>query len=126
MPDQAMPPQAMPPIPAQARAELPPAMGAMQSPLNMAQQAGDAGGGQEGMMNVDLLAQAQQVAGYLLQLDENTRLMALMQMRQQSPEFYQAVLGLMQNMIQGGEQSPAGQPLPEQRPPQRGPESAAI
>ena len=100
-------------------------MTATQSPLSLAQQAEGGGEEQAGMMNVDLLAQAQQVAGYLMQLDENTRLMALMQMRQQSPEFYQVVLGLMQSMAQGGG-SPAGEPLPEQKPPQRGAESAAI
>jgi hypothetical protein len=48
-----------------------------------------------------------------------------MQMRQQQPEFYQTVLQLMQSMIGSGNGA-AGQPLPEQKPPQRGPESAQI
>jgi hypothetical protein len=77
-------------------------------------------------MNVDLLAQAQHVAQYLIQLDENSRTMALMSMRQKSPEFYQVVLGLMQNMMSGSGSEAAAKPLPEQRPPQRGPEAAQI
>ena len=76
-------------------------------------------------MNVDLLAQAQYVAQYLLQLDENNRTMALMSLRQQSPEFYQTVLGLMQNMM-GGSPGASAEPLPEQRAPRRGPEAAMI
>lgn len=125
MPNQQMPPQALPPMPAQSRAEIPPAMTPTQSSLEVSQMAEGAPEEQAGVMNIDLLAQAQQVAGYLMQLDENSRLIALMNMRQQSPEFYQVVLGLMQNMTQGNGSS-AGEPLPEQRPPQRGAESAVI
>jgi len=124
LPQQTMPPQAVPPIAEQARAELPPAVSAAESPLRMAQQSeGGEGGGQ----NVDLLAQAQRIAQYLLQLDENSRTMALMNMRQQNPEFYQVVLGLMQNMMSGGRpETSAAKPLPEQQAPQRGPESAIV
>lgn len=125
LPQQQMAPQALPPVAQQARAELPPAMTAAQSPLMMEQQQPE--GGDEGGVNVDLLAQAQHVAQYLLNLDDNSRAMALMNMRQQSPEFYQVVLGLMQNMMSGGGGSEAAaEPLPEQRPPQRGPEAAQI
>jgi hypothetical protein len=128
LPQQAMPPQAMPPMAAQARGELPPAMTPTQSPLSMQQQMGQPATPEEGgAMNVDLLAQAQYVANYLLQLDENSRLMALMGLRKQSPEFYQTVLGLMQSLMSGGgSPGAAAEPLPEQRPPQRGPEAAAI
>jgi hypothetical protein len=124
LPQQQMAPQALPPVAQQTRAQLPPAMTAAQSPLMMEQQME---GGEEGGVNVDLLAQAQHVAQYLMQLDENSRTMALMNLRQQSPEFYQTVLGLMQNMMQGGGGSEAAaEPLPEQRPPQRGPEAAQV
>jgi hypothetical protein len=126
LPAQQMPPQIMQQPPPMNMPQLPPAMTATQSPLNMSQQMqAPEGAEQGGAMNVDLLAAAQQVAGYLLQLDENSRLMALMQMRQQQPEFYQTVLQLMQSMIGSGNGA-AGQPLPEQKPPQRGPESAQI
>ena len=122
-----MAPQAMATPPPMARAELPPAMNATQSALNMAQQGAGVAPEEGGQMNVDLLAQAQYVAQYLLGLDENSRLMALMNLRQQSQEFYQVVLGLMQSMIgEGGAGGggAAGEPLPEQRPPQR--EAAVI
>lgn len=123
LPQQAMPPQAMPPIPAQSRAEPPPAMSPTQSPLVLGQQLPE--NGSAGGVNVDLLAQAQYVAQYLIRLDENSRTMALMSLRQQSPEFYQTVLGLMQSMMAGAS-GPAAQPLPEQLPPRRGPEAALI
>lgn len=123
LPQQTMPPQAMPPIPPQNRAELPPAMAPTQSPLMMGQQLPEGSG--EGGLNVDLLAQAQYVAQYLMRLDENSRTMALMSLRQQSPEFYQTVLGLMQNMTSSGPEA-AAKPLPEQRAPRRGPEAALI
>ena len=120
LPQQQMAAQAPPPIPAQARAELPPAMTPTQSPLVMGQEM------KGGEVNVDMLAQAQHVAQYLLQLDENSRTMALMSLRKQSPEFYQTVLGLMQNMMRGGDSGAAAEPLPEQKAPQRGPEAALI
>lgn len=100
-------------------------MAAAQSPLNGGQQMAPATPDQGQQVNVDLLAQAQQTANYLSQLDDNSRLMALMQIRQQSPEFYQVVLGLIKNMSFNGVPT-AGQPLPEQRPPRRGAESALI
>lgn len=125
-------PPAQPPMPQQPQAPMmaqqpaqqavptpPPAMEPTQSPLNQAQQI------PEGAANVDLLYQAQQVAAQLVQMDENSRLMALMNLRQQSPEFYQVVLGLMQQLMQGGPE-PAAEPLPEQGPPQRGAESALM
>lgn len=99
LPSQAMAPQSQPPIPMQNRPTLPPAMTATQSPLLMGQHME---GGDGSSVNMDLLAQAQQVAQYLLTLDDNSRTMALMNMRQQSPEFYQTVLGLMQNMMSSG------------------------
>ncbi len=122
LPQQQMAPQALPPVAQQSRAELPPAMTATQSPLMMGQ---EIEGGAEGGVNVDLLAQAQHVAQYLMQLDENSRTMALMNLRRQSPEFYQTVLGLMQNMMQGGSEA-AAEPLPEQQAPQRGPGAAQV
>lgn len=124
LPSQPMPPQATPGMPPQAAQALPPAMNPVQSQLNASQQQQQASPDQ-GMVNVDLLAQAQKVAGYIAQLDDNSRLMALMGLRQQSPEFYQVVLGLMQN-IGAGNGSSAAKPLPEQRSPRRGPESALI
>jgi hypothetical protein len=120
LPQQQMPPMMAQQPPQQAQPELPPAMGAAQSPLNQAQQI------PEGAANVDLLYQAQQVASQLIQMDENSRMMALMNLRQQSPEFYQVVLGILQQLMSGGGPEPAAEPLPEQRPPQRGAETAMI
>jgi hypothetical protein len=122
LPQQTMPSQVMPPMPAQNRAELPPAMSPTQSALSMSQQLPE---GEGGGVNIDLLAQAQYVAQYLTQLDENSRAMALMSLRSQSPEFYQTVLGLMQNITRGGSGA-TSKPLPEQQAPRRGPEAALI
>ncbi|MCK4306554.1 MAG: hypothetical protein KAY24_20090 [Candidatus Eisenbacteria sp.] len=120
LPQQQQPPMMATQPPQQAQPELPPAMGAMRSPLNQTQQT------PEGAANVDLLYQAQQVAQQLVQMDENSRLMALMNLRQQSPEFYQVVLGILQQLISGGGPEPAAEPLPEQRPPQRAAGSSLI
>jgi hypothetical protein len=82
--------QPMPPM----NGGMPDAMAPVQSPLSLDQQIEEP---QEGQMNMDLLATAQQLAQYMLSLDENSRLMALMQLRQQSPDLYQVVLGLIQS-----------------------------
>jgi hypothetical protein len=113
--------QQPPPMMAQQQQPEPPqAIGDTQSQLNQSQQI------PEGAANVDLLYQAQQVATQLVQMDENSRLMALMNLRQQSPDFYQVVLGIMQQLMSGGGPEPAAEPLPEQQLPQRGAGSALI
>ncbi len=117
------PPQGPPPQPQQA----PGAMQSMSSPLNLGlQQPAPTSPEDAGAVNLDLMAQAQQLASYLSQLDPQSRDTALLNIRQQNRELYQLVLGLMVSTLGGDSKNSAGLPLPEQRPPRRGPESAAI
>lgn len=119
---QPQPQQAAPQMPPQ----LPPAMAPTQSPLTLgAQQQGPSSPEEAGSMNIDLLAAAQQIANYLVGLDENSRQMALANLQQRSPELYETVLGML-NSMQGGQGETAGRPLPEQRPPMRSPGAALI
>jgi len=90
----------------------------MQSPLNAGQQ--QAGGS----ANFDLLSEAQNIASQLIQLDENSQTAALQNISSQSPEFGQVVESMLVSMKQ--ETSPQGAPLPEQKPPRRGPGSSLI
>ena len=69
---------------------------------------------------------AQQMAQRLAQYPPDQQQQIIQQIAQQDPELAQLV---QQMLSQGGgaqQQGSAGKPLPEQRPPQRGPESAAI
>jgi hypothetical protein len=77
-----------------------------------------------GRMNVDLLGLGRQLAERLNNMTPADRPQALAALRERSPELHDVVLGLMA----GGAKGPvsAARPLPEQRTPQRGPESALI
>jgi hypothetical protein len=86
-----------------------------QSPLKGEQQAA----------GYDVQVIAQQVVGWLDQLPEHERNHELVSMRQQNPQLYALVLQMLQSRS-GAEQSSAAAPLPEQRPPRRGPEAAII
>jgi hypothetical protein len=119
LPQQPMPPQVTPPTGQPNFPTAPPAMSEAMSPLNEAQQV-------DGTVNIDLLARAQQIAAALMNMDDSSRDMALMNLRQQMPEFYQVVLGMLQSMMQGGGNGAAAKPMPEQLPPRRGPESSQI
>jgi hypothetical protein len=91
------------------------AMQPAQSPL----QAGQQGAG------YDLQMVAQQVVGWLDQLPEHERNHELINMQQSNPQLYSLVLQLLQARA-GAEQNSAAAPLPEQRPPRRGPEAAMV
>lgn len=77
-----------------------------------------------GQQNIDLLYLGRKLADRLMAMDEIQKPQALAALRQDSPQLYDVVLGLMAGGPKG--QVSAGRPLPEQRPPQRGPESGLI
>lgn len=84
-------------------------------------------GGSGGASNQQKQAMAQQMAQRLAQYPPDQQQQIIQQISQQDPELAQLVMQLLK---QGGggqaQQGSAGKPLPEQRPPQRGPESAVI
>jgi hypothetical protein len=107
-------------------AQPPAAMAPTQSPLTLgAQQQAPAGPEQMGSVNIDLLATASQIANYLAKLDENSRQMALQNLQASSPDLAELVMSMLSSLM-GGQAAPAGQPLPEQRPPMRAPGAALI
>jgi len=77
-----------------------------------------------GQQNIDLLYLGRQLADRINNMDELQKPQALAQLREDSPQLYDVVLGLMASGPKG--QVSAGRPLPEQRPPRRGPESSLI
>jgi len=80
-----------------------------------------------GHANLDLISQAQYLATQLGQMDSESRDAALMNLRSQSRELYSVVLSMLFGGGGGGAKNgAAGKPLPEQRPPRRGPGSALI
>jgi hypothetical protein len=105
-------PQLMPSQPQDIQPAVPEAMAGMQSPLVGAQPME-----QQGQSNVaiDLIAQAKQIAAYLGTLDEASQSMALINIRNRSPQLYQVVV----EMMQMGGSPQAATPLPEQRAPVR-------
>lgn len=114
------------PQPAPAQPALPEAMSSTQSPLTLgAQQQAEPSPEQAGSLNIDLLATASQIAHYLAKLDDNSRQMALQNLQASSPELYETVVGMLSS-LGVGQEAPAGQPLPEQRPPMRAPGAALI
>lgn len=110
--------------------EVPPAQGAapqqQQAPQDQAMQPAQSPlqAGQQGA-GYDLQMVAQQVVGWLDQLPEHERNHELISMQQQNPQLYAMVLQLLQSRS-GAEQNSAAAPLPEQRPPRRGPEAAMV
>jgi hypothetical protein len=77
-------------------------------------------------VNVDVLALAQQAAGYIKGLDPISQARALSHLKQTQPELHHAVYRLMttSNPVEGPEQS--SRPLPQERAPRRGPQNALI
>lgn len=101
--------------------EVPEGQGGQQGdPMNSVQsQLGSAprGGG-------DLMAIANKVAGWLLQLPATDQAKEMANMQSQNPQLYSVVIQLMQQ--QGGaDASSAAAPAPEARPARRGPEAVA-
>ena len=94
----------------------PPAPAAFQqSPLSLQ----NVGGG-----GLDIQQMAAQVVNYLNKLDEPTKYQELNRLRMEQPEVHRIVLQLLS---QGGNGAgSANLPLPEQKPPRRGPEAAQI
>jgi len=83
--------------------------------------------GDDGQVNLDLIAYARNTASYLTQLDPVSRDAALLNIRAQSPELYQTVLSMLKmNGGSNGAKNTAGEPLPEQQAPRRGPGTALI
>ena len=77
-----------------------------------------------GQQNVDLLYMGRQLADRINGLSPIEKPQALAQLKQQNPVLHDMVLGLMASGPKGAVS--AGRPLPEQRPPRRGPESSLI
>lgn len=95
-----------------------PATQAGESPLQASQEG-------QGGAQADVLAVAQQVVGWLNQLPEHEKQANLVQMQQNNPQLYSLVLQMLQQ-TRGSNVNSAAMPLPEQRPPQRGPEGAMV
>lgn len=74
---------------------------------------------------MDIFAVANQVVGWLNQLPEHEKQQQLVQMQRMNPQLYSVVLQLLQQS-RGSNRNSAAMPLPEQRPPMRGPEAAQI
>jgi len=91
-----------------------PAMAAGESPLVASQPA-----------QMDIFTVANQVVGWLNQLPEHEKQKNLVQMQKMNPQLYSMVLQLLQQS-RGANKNSAGMPLPEQRPPMRGPEAASV
>jgi intein/homing endonuclease len=90
-------------------------MAGIQSPLNA---------GQNGAQP-DLVAVAQQVASHLNQLPDHEKQMEMGNMQKTNPQLYSLVLSMVLTTA-GADKPSNAAPLPEQRPPQRGPEAAMV
>jgi hypothetical protein len=98
--------------------EIPPQQQALeeaQSPLNAGQQSA----------SVSIEGLAQQTASWLNKLPDHEKQRELVQMQQHNPQLYSLVLQILQQ-TDGAERSSAGMPLPENKPPRRGPEAASV
>lgn len=90
-------------------------MAGIQSPLNAGQNGSQA----------DLMGIAQQVASHLNQLPDHEKQMEMGNMQKTNPQLYSLVLSMV--LTTAGADKPSNAvPLPEQRPPQRGPEAAMV
>jgi cell division inhibitor SulA len=74
---------------------------------------------------MDVMTVANQVVGWLNQLPEHEKQKELVQMQKTNPQLYSLVLQLLQQ-TRGANRNSAAAPLPEQRPPMRGPEAAMV
>ena len=79
-----------------------------------------------GQVNLDLLAAARSTASYVNTLPPTSRDAYLMNLRAQSPEMYETVLSMINMGGGNGAKNTAGEALPEQRPPRRGPGTALV
>lgn len=79
-----------------------------------------------GQMNMDVILLGRQIADYITGLPPATRPSALAEVRNRSPHLYDVVLGLIGSGPSPTAAAQAARPLPEQKPPRRGPESAVI
>lgn len=101
--------------------------GQQQQPQGQQQQQGQQGqqqqGGDQGKQQM-----AQQMAQRLAQYPPDQQQQIIQQIAQQDPELAQLVQQMLKQQMSGQQQGSqvAGQPQPEQLPPRRGPESAAI
>jgi hypothetical protein len=88
--------------------------GGMASPLN-----------EESEFGADLVSIAKKIAARLDQMPDDQKQSHLIDLQQQQPQLYSFVLQLLQQSA-GAHVPSQAQPLPEQRPPRRGPEAAAV
>jgi len=103
--------------------EIPPEM---QSPLMPGgQPQPDASVGYDHRAQTDLMQVANQIVSYLNQLPDHEKQQQLAQMQSSNPQLHMIVLQLLQTSA-GADQNSAAMPLPQQRPPMRGPEAALI
>lgn len=73
----------------------------------------------------DLMILANKVVGWLNQLPDHEKAHELTRMQMENPNLYSIILPMLQASA-GAERSSASMPLPEQKPPRRGPEAALI
>ena len=73
---------------------------------------------------IDILQLARRAAIRLMEMGDAERMQVLQEMRMRNPAFFDVVVQILQ--AESGSQNPAGQPLPEQKPPRRGPEHAIV
>jgi hypothetical protein len=78
--------------------------------------------GEDGSARVNIIQYAQQIATRFAAMDPNTRATAIAQLRSEQPALAAEVVRL----IRESSQAQSAEPLPEQAPPRRGPESALI
>lgn len=102
----------------------------LQSPLNLQSvrkiSPGTTGEQLVGRANMDIVLAARQIADYMGRLDHQSKPQALAMLRGKSPPLHDMVLGLMAGGPQTQAASAAARPLPEQKPPRRGPESSLV
>jgi len=98
-------------------------------PMEMSQEESPTASGESQLVSnqpsqLGVLDIANKVVSWLNQLPEQEKQQHLMQMRSSNPQLYSLILQLMQQS-RGANVNSAAQPMPEQKPPMRGPEAAA-
>jgi hypothetical protein len=92
------------------------ALNGAQSPINASM------GGQPGY---DVMALAKRVVSWVVKLPDNEKQRELVTIQQRNPQLYSLVLQMIQQ-DRGADRSSGTLPLPEQRAPRRGPETALV
>lgn len=89
---------------------------------------GSSGQDLAGKQNVDLLLLARQIADRVSRLTPAEKSVVMQRLSETSPELHDAVQGLVMSGLNGPSvaSAAAARPLPMQRPPRRGPESALV